>query len=355
MNADDSTPDEYFLLSRIENGELPNGKHVRIVTEELDDAVNIRNIVRMMKKLIRTDVLPSFQVRERLGAFRVIGGLPWFEIFLARADLTLKERYPYHVLHPLAETFFDVVPKLSTGGRDVQDYSGKLIYKYVERLNSVAQELRAEAQRINWQAAERNFRRGAAKNRNSLINLFNALSDKYSKLLVVRVDLGYTSGQGMELSANRPFFAITMRHQAELRALLKKHFAKNYVGYAIKVEYGLLKGYHHHAFFFFDGNKLHGDVSIGRWIGDAWNWSINEGRGVYFNCNAHKASYRHCGIGMGRWYDLDFVRSFEMAANYITKPDEFMQIRKSRLGRTYCRSIVPRPSDVRRGRRRGFS
>ena len=158
MNADDSTPDDYFLASRIDNGELPDGRYVRIVTDETDDALTIRYMVRMMKKIVHADAFPFFQVREGLGAPRVVGGLPWFEGFLSGADLFLKERYPYHVFHPLVEIFFDVVPKLSVGGWNVRAYPGKLIYKYVERLNNAAQELRAEARRVNWQAADRNFR-----------------------------------------------------------------------------------------------------------------------------------------------------------------------------------------------------
>lgn len=332
MTNEESFLEDCFVTSKLDYCERPNGSYVRIATEEIDDAVHVKIIVNAMKRLTVLDDVPLLRVEERLGIFRIAGEGGWFERLLAGVDLGLKDRYPYHVFHPLVEAFFEVIPQLSIGGWDVRAYPGKLVLNYVERINSAAKALRTAAQKMKWQAAERNFRRGATKNRNSLIDLFNGLSNKYSKLLVIRIDLGYTSGRGFEVDSNRSFFAKTMRQQAALRLMLRKNFRSNYVGYAIKVEYGLLKGYHHHAFFFFNGNKLHGDVSIAKWIGDAWAHSINEGSGVYFNCNAYKDSYRHCGIGMGRWDDLKFIKAFERAATYVTKPDEYMQIRKSRIG-----------------------
>jgi hypothetical protein len=47
---------------------------------------------------------------------------------------------------------------------------------------------------------------------------------------------------------------------------------------------------------FFDGSQVRDDVNRAWEIGDYWQWVITNGRGSYWNCNAHKEDYKYCGM-----------------------------------------------------------
>ncbi|MEQ5303108.1 hypothetical protein ABN238_02725 [Providencia rettgeri] len=68
------------------------------------------------------------------------------------------------------------------------------------------------------------------------------------------------------------------------------------------------KGFHYHALFFFDGQKVRQDITQGKLIGELWQERITDMAGLYFNCNYQKESYHELGIGLlkrtdeGIWY-----------------------------------------------------
>lgn len=127
-----------------------------------------------------------------------------------------------------------------------------------------------------------------------------------------------------------------------------------WIGYVWKLEYGVKKGYHYHMFFMFDAQKVRQDVIIGMNIGKLKNEKITKLKGVYFNCNAHKYKYTHCGIGMINYSEKERIAGIHKALSYLTKVDRFIKLRSNTIGRIFgkgeikkLKSSAGRPRKIR--------
>jgi hypothetical protein len=121
----------------------------------------------------------------------------------------------------------------------------------------------------------------------------DALFGFYSRLLIVRVDFAYRDvplkmssekrNDWMErIYADRSRFVNNMDQNGIFRGL---------VGWMMKMEYGLRRGFHVHAIFFFNGDVRHGDVAIAFDVGRYWQDVITKGEGTFYACNAHADRY----------------------------------------------------------------
>lgn len=122
-----------------------------------------------------------------------------------------------------------------------------------------------------------------------------ALFNVYSKLLVVRLDVGYTKEKsgGASLGDLRN---DVMHLLANMRG--KPSLFKHLTGYIIKFEHGEEKGFHAHFILFYDGQKVCKDEYFSMQVGEYWREVITKGDGLYFSCNVKKSEYVRCGIGM---------------------------------------------------------
>lgn len=164
----------------------------------------------------------------------------------------------------------------------------------------------------------RNSERNARKNLAGLSLYVDALLDRYSRLVVVRVDLRYEIGEvnwkeGSADIARSDFNTF-------LRFVKGKRFGKDVCGYVWKLEYGPLQGWHYHFLLFLNGARHREDVSIAKELGDAWV-EITQSKGCYFNCNARKEKYNKPALGVVSWRDLDKVQNLKMTAGYLAKSD----------------------------------
>ena len=151
-----------------------------------------------------------------------------------------------------------------------------------------------------------------------------------SRLLVVRFDIGYSK----EITLSKLNLAdrvsnvnarISMEEMSESIKKFTHEFNKIYrrdrLGYLLKIEHGILKGYHAHVFIFLNGHKRQKDVMIARQLGELWANEITEGKGVYWNCNANK-NYPQCGIGMIHREQIEKqIILKEKAIHYLMKCD----------------------------------
>jgi hypothetical protein len=78
-------------------------------------------------------------------------------------------------------------------------------------------------------------------------------------------------------------------------------------------------------------------------LGEHWK-VITEGKGIYYNCNAHKSNYRQCGIGMINYHDNTLREGLEKAALYLTKTDYYIQMLMADKGRSFGKSSLPKSS-----------
>lgn len=138
----------------------------------------------------------------------------------------------------------------------------------------------------------------------------------WSKLVVIRLDLGYESHLNANIEdVQRDFkkFYTNARHNR-----IFNHLG----GYILKIEYGIKKKLHLYLILFFNGNKREGrsDVHLARQIGEYWVNVITQGQGWYWNCNDEKEKkYRWVGIGLVKAKEMDKRKNLLRAVEYLCK------------------------------------
>lgn len=202
------------------------------------------------------------------------------------------------------------------------------------------------------------FRYGARRNFFELAKLINRLFDYHSRILVVRVDLGY--GQGF---AKAITLETAQKHRDQLLAARRdcSDVFDGLLGYAWCLEYGDNgSGYHYHFLAFYNGATRRDGVGIGMGIGNLWR-SITNLSGKCYVCNFDESKLAKIGcLGIGMIHRDDVPKRIcliEKVAAYLTKKcpilDAYSGRTESGTFRTFGKSWMPEPLDQslpRRGR-----
>ena len=177
----------------------------------------------------------------------------------------------------------------------------------------------------------------------------DALQDKYSKLCVVRVDLGYKEPHNKSVvldDANNDFNRMLNNRRG------KPSIFKDQVGYMCLKEYTQDKGVHLHTIFLYDGNKVQKDAHVGDKIGDYWK-ELTDDKGSHHNCNRKK--YKYKGVGMLHHSDTKKREILdEYVTSYLCKDDEKQDItpvKSNKNDRAFTRGLIPK-SKAKSGRPR---
>ena len=155
-------------------------------------------------------------------------------------------------------------------------------------------------------------------NYQSIINLIDGLFTRYSKVMVVRVDLSYRKDIIGEISPDFIKFQISnmltnnSRHNAIFEHLIT---------YAWCLEYGTERQWHAHLFLFFNGQKVREDIVYSLEVCKYWVGVITQRAGTGFSCNAIQDQYKKNGIGMVNRGDTDKIQALKGATKYICKQD----------------------------------
>ncbi|MGL5423324.1 MAG: YagK/YfjJ domain-containing protein [Serratia fonticola] len=217
-----------------------------------------------------------------------------------------------------------------------------------EILNLFLADFRAAVRTPQHRKALAKFERASVKNTRSAERYITRLFERYSRLLVVRVDFSYGEDAKRTVTAQQ---ACDDRERLFRNAKANRLF-QHLVGYAWKLELGNEKRYHYHMFFFFDGSQVRQDVTLAGLIGEYWKHQITEGRGCYFNCNARKERYAELGIGMVAWNDSRMQQGLLRGVRYLTKVDEWIRLALPENGRSFGKGELPPLADTPRGRPR---
>jgi len=166
------------------------------------------------------------------------------------------------------------------------------------------------------------------------------LQNKYSKLCIVRVDLGYKKPHSEDImldDGNRDFNKMLNNRRG------KPSVFKDQVGYMCLKEFTEDKGVHLHTAFFYDGSKVHKDAYKGDQIGEYWEL-LTDGKGSYHNCN--REEYREKGVGMLHYDDTDKREILDKhVISYLCKDDDKQDIspvKKNSKDRAFVRGIIPK-------------
>lgn len=165
----------------------------------------------------------------------------------------------------------------------------------------------------------------------AITKYINALFRLYSKLLVVRVDLGYLAEEADRITfekANDDIARFVNRHHwyPEFR---------NWVGFVIGREYGAGldnggkgRGYHYHCYVFFDGQKEKNDDRLAKALISYWDTRIVNRRNTpddqriqTWTHNCHQRDDQYAYSGIGRIAHSDEVKRTNLlyALLYLTK------------------------------------
>ncbi len=163
----------------------------------------------------------------------------------------------------------------------------------------------------------------------------------YSKIMVVRFDIGY-------VERVRDFVMLDdiKRDVGHLLANTrgKPSLFQHMVGYIIKFEFGVDKGLHAHVVLFYDGQNVRKDEYLSMQVGKYWCDVITKGDGEYHSCNVNKdAKYDKCGIGMIDHTDST-KRGYLMSEvlSYLLKEKQSVAaFKKSRRVRAIVRGVMP--------------
>lgn len=190
--------------------------------------------------------------------------------------------------------------------------------------NEFLDRLRKESRLAPYRTELRRRKELAAQNHRGLTNYVNSLFNRYSRILVSRLDLAYRA------ETKKKFSMIeVLKHKERLLNNIRKNEALKgkIIGYVMSLEFGVAEGgYHFHCFFFFDGSKCRQDISWSDMLGKYWVEKITEGEGCYYNCNKRKNCYKRLGIGMISCNDQEGRNNLLEAAIYITKKNMFFAI-----------------------------
>tara|TARA_R100000935_G_scaffold24731_2_gene44358 strand:- start:2766 stop:3572 length:807 start_codon:yes stop_codon:yes gene_type:complete len=172
----------------------------------------------------------------------------------------------------------------------------------------------------------------------------------YSRLLIVRVDLGY-SKDTIHLVSIEDFH----QHSKKLREFIgkKESCFKGLQGNVIALEQGHDRGYHCHLLLMYDGSRHESDWYFAETVGEKWR-SITGGLGSYYNCHnsQYKQKYKDAGtLGIGmihRKNPIEIENSVRVAL-YLTRPDKEDQHLRIKLPgmKTFTRGNYE--TDKRRG------
>jgi hypothetical protein len=170
----------------------------------------------------------------------------------------------------------------------------------------------------------------------------DALSDKYSKLNVVRVDLAYKKPHSDNITledATKDLDRLFNNRRS------KPTIFKDQVGYICKKEYTKERGVHIHAVFFYDGQKVKDDTKKAIDIGAYWKKEITDNKGSYYNCNlnAKKKYGKDNGIGMIGHSDSAKRENLDTAISYLCKDKQNIEpIKKNKRDRAFTRGTIPK-------------
>lgn len=187
----------------------------------------------------------------------------------------------------------------------------------------------------------RTVSRNDSKIQRSVNDYINSLHEQYSKLMAIRVDLGYTKEHALKTQLSDI--------KQDVKRLLdnrrgKPSIFENQVGYVIKYEDTPDKGPHAHALFLYDGQQVQKDAYRADQLGMYWNERITEGAGIYHNCNREKDKYLYCGVGMIDHSDA--VKRENLLNNvvpYMLKAEQSIDsIRQTGKERSVTKGVAPK-------------
>lgn len=336
-------------------GQAFEQESARVFNEEFNFLHDLRRAAKVVKEVVDSNEVLFRVVPERhRGNALGIEAAHWGAELMSLHRVTQEEMeryFPHHGFNPYVDLLFRTRKELPT---DLEHQglwkraAGEEAVRMAARLNEFVNCLRKNAAKREFKKLLERFRRSRDKNTRSVRHYIDAIfRHRGGRHLVIRLELGYAM-EGVRAAA-RPT-SVTLGQAKDDLAKFQRYLRDHHpsTGFAAKLEYGLLRGYHFHALIFLNGHVRQSDVLIAQRFGEHWASVICEGQGRYWNCNARY--YRDRGIGMIKYHDGEKrVALIEKVAAYLTKTDFWLRFQPG--GKTLFKGLMPQPRP-KRGRPR---
>lgn len=261
------------------------------------------------------------------------------------------------------ETIHSVIQDLSDAERFVLGtftstsvYTNEQAQAYVEALNRFQSLLNERMSSAKVRKRLYNRKDSRLKTKENMIELVHALLHVHSKILVVRIDLGIMRDPESLMNNHIPpdqwqseqdsQFIIDALERLNKNARMNR--MKHALGYIHRIEYGPQKGFHVHAYYFFDGQDHWADITWGQYIAKQWQHVTNN-QGSVFICNMKKEDYRYCALGMLDYSDVKMLKNLEQSFDYLCKNDQYFQFMTQKRIRGFRCSELPEIPEVKMG------
>jgi hypothetical protein len=217
-----------------------------------------------------------------------------------------------------------------------------------ELYNDLITLIRVKSKTETFRKKLSNRKSNSVRMQKRLTEYVKELFSVHSRLLVIRLDLGYYATADKDGIIQSTVTIEQVRNDFNKLFNNRRHnkIFEHMVGYISKLEYGGKKGFHYHLILFFLGSRVHKDTYLGNQIGEYWSNVITAGTGSYFNCNASKKKYAHLGIGMiNAESEMDAgLRSnlFNYVIRYLTKTEQYLKVKLGEKDRVFSTGGPPK-------------
>jgi len=280
---------------------------------------------------------------------------------IIRALLALYSRaylsFDGHRRHPLIELFCQEAERshLPEGVYALKSLRPEIANILVYRLNNFVDFIREAAKSPVVRKQIKDHLRSSQKNELELSRQIDQIFLRYSRVMVLRIDLGYRKAYTAKF-AESPYQLldeVTSHREKFLKRMRETVLKECWISYAWKLEYGPDKSFHYHFLIFLDSSRVRQDVTIAKLIGEYWKDEVTQGEGVYFNCNAKKEQYTHRGIGIFGYENQVAINNLKTwVIAYLCKRDRYIRLFLKDGLRTFGKGEKIKPSASCAGRPR---
>ena len=229
---------------------------------------------------------------------------------------------------------------------------------YINAINKFIGLIRAFFRRPNIRRKVYDERKNLKKNKSRMIEMFNSLIERYSRVVVVRLDLYLkhkpetllqTCFKAEDCLSKNDFDAFKKCVEQLLENKRHNPVLKQAIGYIFRFEYTPRRGFHLHTFWFFNGNKNQEDISLAQGIEKLWKKVTND-QGYAYICNMRKHTYENCFLGTIEYNQSQKRKWLEEGFEYHCKTSQLFIFSNMKNGRRFQISQPLKPQT--RGRPR---
>lgn len=227
----------------------------------------------------------------------------------------------------------------------------------VDTLNEIVDEMRGEVDKHSVKLFAQRIDRSTKERGRRAVSIIDKCFVQRSRLLVLRVDLGYRKGRFIDSQDLSNDLEKVKQHWVLLSKGLRKGLVvPNFMAAFGKIEYGVLSGFHIHMIVVMKGAEHQEDISYAKRVGEYWCQNAVGEEGRYFNCNRIKNRYQKIGIGEVNYYEAEKIDTLKkVVIGYVVKSDYYMgALSPSRKTFLQLSCIKPN-SDDGRGRPRRYA